>query len=487
MYIIGLDIGTTGTKATLVNQTGKVEQIGYCGYKLETKGQCVEQNPDDWWKASCKAVRQACFGYPAGEITALSVSAQGATMLAVDKDNRVIGSAITWLDTRATGQVNFLRERLGEDYVYRTTGWKLSPSLDAAKILYMKETPMYQKAARFISTIEYMNNRLTGRTAIDPTCAGIRQIYNIKERNWDERILDAIGCKSEELPELLPTGAFLSALLPEAAEELGLPQTVRVYNGAHDQYCASLGSGAVNPGEMLISTGTAWAVMGISESPIFSPSCISSCSHPIPNRYGNMVSLTGAGSAYQWIKDKFCEDSTFAEIDAEAQKRIGKNPNLIFIPWLSGNLYPYFLSESRGGFLGADLSCDKYDFALSIMESAAFSVRAAVEDFEAQGCETSRIYIMGGAAKSSVWMGILREVIHKDIYKLSITDTCALGAAAIALVREGCFTNYEEASAHMVRRNLLTGTNSNRDYYEQKYQVYRRTVEHMADFYKESR
>lgn len=485
MYVIGLDIGTTGTKAALVDESGEVKSIAYYGYGLITDGAHVEQDPEEWWQASCHTIRQVCMGHSPCEIGAISVSAQGATMLALDRENQVIDKAITWLDTRAVGQAAALRDRLGEDYVYRATGWKISSSLDAAKILYMKEREQYREASRFISTLEYINFRLTGRMVIDPTCAGIRQLYNVSENRWDQKILDVIGCSKDELPEILPAGAFVGNLHPQAAQELGLGDWVKVYNGAHDQYCASLGSGALSSGDLLLSTGTAWAVLGISDKPVFSESRIASCTHPVDGLYGNMVSLTGAGTAYQWMKDQFFEGIQFPQLDAECQKRIGKSKELIFIPWLSGNLYPFFLSKARGGFIGADLSSDRYDFALSIMESAAFSVRAAVEDFEAQGLKPGKIVLMGGASKSKVWMSILSSVLNREIEKISITDTCVLGAAAIALVGEGCFASYAEASQRMVQREPIAGTRADRLYYREKYEVYRRTLAHMAGFYPE--
>ena len=268
MYVIGLDIGTTGTKALVIRHDGKIVGSGSMGYRLYSEGNYVEQDAQDWWKASIFAINEATKGIDRELIQAISLSTQGATMLAIDKDNNPIQKAITWMDGRSIKQTEQIRESLGEDYVYQTTGWRLIPSADASKILYMKQNAEYHTANKYISTIEYMNLKLTGHTVIDPTNAGIRQIYNVKEGVWDKNILNAIQCTASELPEILPTGAFIGTLLAHSAAELGLSEKVKVYNGAHDQFCASLGSGAVDAGRCYLY----WHNMGelsIARKPLY--------------------------------------------------------------------------------------------------------------------------------------------------------------------------------------------------------------------------
>lgn len=485
MFVIGLDIGTTGTKALLVDEAGKIHGSGYQSYPLISSGSHVEQDPEDWWRACCASVRQACAGGKARLAAALSVSAQGSSLAALSKSFQPMGNAITWLDTRAEEEAAYLGERLGEEYIYETTGWKLSPSLDAAKILYMKRHGGCPNAGMFVSTLEYINHKLTGRIVTDPTCAGIRQMYDVEKGRWDPMILEAIGCEERELPQVLPTGAFLGTLLPEAASALGLDMKVRAYNGAHDQYCASLGSGAVHDGDLLLSTGTAWAAMGISSRPVRSESRIAICTHPVMGLYGNMVSLAGAGVAYQWVRDRFFPGLDLSELDALCAGRIGKAGELVFLPWLSGCLYPYYHSSAKGGFLGADLSSTSADFALSVMESAAFSVKAAMEDFACHGYSARVLRVMGGAAKSSVWMSILGGVLEMEIQRLKVADVCPLGAAAVALTAQGCFDSLAGAAEDLSGCEPLQSHSENLGYYRDKYRLYRRVTEHMSSFYRE--
>jgi sugar (pentulose or hexulose) kinase len=354
----------------------------------------------------------------------------------------------------------------------------------------MKGHKKYEEAKRYLSTLEFINLRLTGNAVIDPTNAAIRQLFNINTGAWDKKILDAVGVSDAELPAILKTGQPVGALTPAAADALGLSVKVKVYNGAHDQYCASIGCGAVYPGDMLISTGTAWVIMGISEKPIYSTTFISPSPHPAQGLYGNMVSLGGVGSSFQWIGDKFFPGQTLSQIDRNIFSRepptevLSKNAGLFFIPWLAGAGYPVGNPAARGGFIGMDFTTGPYDMALAVLESAAFSLKNAMNDFEKNGLNPSVIKIMGGAVKSDVWMDILAAVIDVPIYKMRITDSCALGAAFIAACGEGWYKDYAEAASATVTSEAIRGSFSDKNLYGEKFRRYGEVIECMELLFK---
>ena len=486
MYVIGIDVGTTNTKALVIREDGTIVGKGSAGYLLISQGSHVEQNAHDWWVAVKLAVREATKDLDTEAIEAISLSTQGATMLAIDENNNPIQNALTWMDTRSTRQTDQIRDKLGEDYVYKSTGWRLIASADAAKILYMKQNPEYQDAKKYISTIEFINLKLTGRTVIDPTNAGIRQLYNVREGVWDQNILDAIDCQTDELPEILPTGALIGTLLPESADALGLSEKVKVYNGAHDQYCASIGSGAVDVGDMLISTGTTWVILSVAQKPLFTPTFIASCTHPVKGLFGNLVSLPGTGSSFEWAKNALFPGEDFCQINQECEKRIPQNKALFYLPWPTGAYYPIWNPQARGGFIGMDLKTDKYDFAVAIMETAAFNVKSAIEDYANNGCETNALRIMGGATNSDPWMGILQTVLDIPMKKMRVADTCAVGAASIALCASGCFSDYKQAAEVLNRGEYVNDYGYSKTTYENKYKKYREIEEQMAALYKKS-
>jgi sugar (pentulose or hexulose) kinase len=284
----------------------------------------------------------------------------------------------------------------------------------------------------------------------------------------------------------MKTGQLVGTLCADAAGAFGLHSSVKVYNGAHDQYCASLGCGAVNASDMLLSTGTAWVIVGISEKPIFSESYISSCPHPAEGgRYGNMLSLSGVGSSYQWIADTFFPGREFAQIDGELAGLIEKNRGLFFIPWLSGTGYPFWNSSAKGGFVGMDFSSGPYDMALAVMESAAFSFKAVLDNFEENGLVPSMLKIMGGASKSAIWMDIIRAVVDIPMYKMRVTDSCALGAAFIAACGEGWYRDYAAAAKAVVKIDEISEIKLDKEFYRQKYRCYRRMFGSFDRIYRE--
>ncbi len=476
MFVIGLDVGTTGAKAVVADENGKIYGKGYRGYELNPRGGgIVEQNAEDWYTASAEAVRAASAAIPErAEIKAISVSTQGASMLAVDSGFHPLYPAITWMDSRSQREAEALGAAVGAEKIYRKSGWRLSPILDAAKIMWLREnaTEVFQKAASFVSTLEYINRKLTGKSAIDPTNAAIRQLFDITSGRWDEELLSAVGITEDRLPGVYPTGEYLGALLPEAAEAFGLLPGIRVFNGAHDQYCAALGCGAVNAGDMLLSTGTTWTVLAVCSKLLYTPSFISPGIHPVGGRYGAMCSLISAGSALKWLSGLVGED--YASLDAGAEKCRESAAELFFYPYLAGAGFPHNRPDYRGTLSGLSLSHGRYDIARALMECVAFETKTVLEELEKSGVEVKKLKMVGGAAKSALWTELVRAVTDCEIELPLEPDSCCLGAAMIALVGLGVYPDYEKAAQAMVRYvDTETKRPESTAFYREKYEKYR--------------
>lgn len=486
-YVMGLDVGTTGTKALVLDSSGSIVGQGYQEYALQTSGFHVEQNPDDWWEACIAATRQAVPSEYASRIEAISLSTQGASMVLLDDKDQPIGNAITWLDSRSMAEAGALEKKLGASYIYATTGWQISPYLDAAKIMHVKNRQGHEAVSRYISTIEYINLKLTGQAAIDPTNAAMRQLFNITTGIWDERIMAAVGVTEAELPPILPTGTLVGMLTEKAAEMLGLSTEVKVFNGAHDQYCASLGSGTVRPGEFLVSTGTTWVVMGIAEKPLFSSSRISPCPHPISGLYGNLASLSGIGNAYAWVADALFPGETLSTVDTNLENLPDNHEELFFVPWLSGSGYPLWNPEAKGSFIGLDFSTTRKEMALAVLESAAFSLRNTIDDFEANGMPCQSVKIMGGATKSHFWMKLLKAVLGVPLYQMDISEACALGAAFIAARSAGWFKDFAEFSRELATTREITPGRFNVQHYARMQKRYKSILSVVDSLYRQKK
>jgi sugar (pentulose or hexulose) kinase len=451
MYVIGIDIGTTGCKAIAVNERGEVAGTGYQGYGLITGSfGRVEQDPRQSHRGLVASVRQAINGLEKQSIKAVALSTQGASSLLADENFQPLTNAITWMDMRSMAQKDAMEKALGSEYIYRTTGWRANAALDMAKARWLadNEPELFRKAQYFISTIEYANAYLTGIAAIDPTNAAMRQLMDIHTKKWDPKILRCARLEECKLPQIVPSGSFLGCLTAAAAEELGLYAGVKVYNGAHDQYCGALGAAILKPGELMLSTGTAWVTLAISDKPVYSSAAISPGPHVIPGYYGALISQPTSGAALDWLRNNIT-GSSYEEINRNASRRIEGCRELFFYPYLSGSSFPASSGPVKAAFIGMDMDTDKYDLALACMEGVAFQLRLALDEYEACGIHVADMHVMGGAVGSKLWLTIVAAVCGRPMHVMQVKDTPCIGAACIAGVGAGLFEGYEQAAQLM--------------------------------------
>ena len=482
MYVLGIDVGTTGTKTVVIGEDKRICGIAYREYPIvSAPGGISEQCAEDWWDAVVYTVRESTKNIDRSQIAALSLSTQGATTAFVDEGFNSIRPAITWMDIRAMDECQLLDSVLGKEGIYERCGWTTDPGSDAAKLLWIKknEPEVFEKTFSFVSTVEFINEKLTGENVVDPTNASIRQFFNINTGVWDKDVLDIIGITEDRLPRVMPSGAFIGNLTPSASEALGLPTTVKVYNGAHDQYCASIGCGALNPGDMMLSTGTAWVLLGISDRLTYSKSHITPGIHPKNGLFGNIASLSGVGNAMKWVRDTFGSD--YKKLDEEAEKRMESAKDIIFLPYFSGAGFPLRDLTMSGCIYGLRLGNDKYDIARALMEGVAFEVRAGLEKYAEQGVDISSLKIMGGASRSDLWCSIVGYVTGCDITRMDNAEACAVGAAAIASAGCGMTNGYislsEGSKMDLPCKEIY-------DFYNEKYKKYikiRNALKDVAD------
>lgn len=473
MLVIGLDVGTTGTKAVVVDRYGNTVGSGYREYGLHSEGGRVTQSADDWWDSAVYAIRTAVKEVNPEEIAAISLSTQGASMLCATKDGDPLSDVITWMDTRSADEAEALSAAIGKENIYRKSGWLPSPVLDAAKLLWIKknEPELFERCAYFISTLEFMNMKLCGQCVIDPTNAAMRQMFNIETGKWDQEILDFIEIDESRLPRVLPIGAEVGTLTPNAAKALGLSTGVKVYNGAHDQYCASVGCGAVETGDMLLATGTTWVVLGITDKLLYTDNHISPGIHAVPGKFGALASLVSAGSALNWYRSII--DGNFRIMDEEAAKRQESAKDLFVLPYVCGAGFPHNRPDLRGMMIGLDKGHDRYDIARALMEGVAFEAAAVLSQFKENGMDISTLMMTGGAARSDLWSEIVGYVTGCDIWRMKEPETCCIGAAMTAAVGCGMFSDYNECRTVMVKREkLVLDDPAKREFYIEKSKKY---------------
>ena len=469
---IGIDVGTTSLKALALTENGKCVATAKSSYELFANGAEATQNANDWYEAAVSAIREIVEKVnDLGEICAISVSAQGGATVLLDESGKTITPAYSWMDNRATRESEELKEKFGNDLIYSRYGWRMQPNSDAAKLLWMKRNiaEAYESASAFPSTLGFINQRLTGKCIEDPTCAAIRRLYDINEEKMSADILEYLALDEEKLPKTLPTGALVGNLTHEAASALGLSESVRVYNGAHDQYCASIGSGIVEAGQLLLATGTAWVLFGVTEPPLFGKSKISPCIHPAGG-YGALSTVSGIGAAFEWLSKLTA--TPIPELSAGAEERRGKNDTLFFRPSATGT--GLLIGGSVGAHIaGLTIGHDKFDLALALMEGAAFETALNIEEYKKSGMSApSSITMAGGATASRFWQSLIADVTGLDVFASTQTDSPALGAAIIAAASER-EENVAIAAKRASAESLKVSPSEYSEYYQTKFKAYK--------------
>ncbi len=393
-----------------VSDRGEILGRAYRGYPLCRENGVITQDPRDWYDAVREIVPEAA-GDRADDVEAVSFSTQGGTLVLTDGKGDPVCPASSWMDGGGAPAVEELRASV-ED-VRGITGWEPNGWMSAAKL----RCGGLHGADKVLSTVEYVNYRLTGRFACDPSNGAMQGLMDGRRQEWDDRLLAFAGVRRDQMPELVPSGTSVGGLTKKAAADLGLPTGTPVISGGHDQYCAALGAGLSEPGDLLISGGTAWVLFTLTrEFPAFG-----AWGRPLTGPgYGVISSIGSAGASMEWAaRLAGCSLREADEAAASAED--------------APLFYPGFGSGTGARLEGLELDHDSSSVLRAVMEGVAFEVRRRSEAFGSP----ARVYVNGGASKSAVWMQILSDVLGRPVTVIGEGDLACVGAAKLAFLGLG--------------------------------------------------
>ncbi len=482
--ILGIDIGTTGTKTILLSNDGKIVHYSYQGYACSyPQPGYVEQDITVLMDAVIQTVRACTEKVPANDaVEAMCVSVQSGTLVPLHKDGTPFGNAISWLDTRCDKECRDLLAQYGEDIFYRKTGWKLSPSFNFIQICKLRrDMPEQTKDLIFANVSDCVTNLLVGEYYTDVNSAGNLQLLNVEKGEWDDELLEIAGIEKSQLGTLVPCGAFLGYVRPDTAKLLGLGDKVRVYAGAQDQYCAAVGAGVHEPGDAMLSTGTSWVLMNITKDAMFeSKSYPAVAKHIVGSNYASFVYTPAGGSAFKWLKNSVLTDPAHAEqtsydsLTEIAQNIPAGSDGLMFHPYLGGTLYPTW-SSMRGTFHGLDFAHGRGHMVRAVLEGVAYEFNLMVQTLRQQGLAFDKLTALGGATRSPLWMQTVSDITGLPLRTSDVADIAPIGAAIIAAVGAGMYSNYREACntfVSLAEHKEYTPNPANREGYRAGFEKY---------------
>jgi len=476
---LGIDVGTTSTKAVVFNAEGReLARAASQPYRNSTPAPgWVEQDPEEIWEALLGVIREAVKDV---RVASVCMAVQSGSLVMVDSTGRPVYPLVTWLDGRAEEIVRVWREQRRQEWVKPLSGWSLYPSLCLPTIAWFKgnNPQVFAAADKFLSLNDFLALRLTGELVTNPSNAGGMQLVDIRSGQWSDELCDLAGIRAENLSHIQPTGAPIGAILPEVCDQTGLTPGALLVNGGHDQGCTALGLGITEPGKILLACGTAWVFSGVLHQPEMDslPPSLDLNFHAAPERWTLSQSLGGLGASFEWWMNTAYQAearaATFAALDAELPQT-SPDGELFFLPLTGGHDDP--ATTRRGGFIGLQLGHSRADMARAVMESAAFELRWALEPVLAAGLPIERLWMVGGAARSSLWPSILADVTGIPI-RLPDYDTWpALGVALLAGYGIGAFESLEDGLARFQKPHWEAQPQADmQETYQNAFEKYRR-------------
>jgi xylulokinase len=452
MITIGIDIGTSAVKLLAMDEQGRVLKIVTREYPLYLLNDgWTEQDPDDWWNASCDGLRELTSGLNADDIQALSFSGQMHGLVVLDGDDRVIRKAILWNDQRTFKQCDYLNNDIGRETLIKNTANIALTGFTAPKILWLKdnEPENFKRVSKVMLPKDYIAYKLSGVFATDYSDASGMLLLDVKNRDWSGEMLHIIGLGRENMPKLYNSYEAVGTVTAESSKLTGLPTHVKVVIGGGDQAVGAVGTGTVVNGMCSLSLGTSGVVFTASDSFAVdnSPSAIHSFCHATGKYHMMGVTLAAAGSSKWWFEDVLNNPDYNAE-----QKEITKlgNNKVFYLPYLNGERTPHNNPEAKGAFVGMTLTTTRADMTQAVMEGVAFSLRDILEKIRSLGVTVNSARIIGGGAKSPAWCQIMADVLNIKVEKINSAEGPAFGAAILASVGAGIYESVEEACGALI-------------------------------------
>jgi xylulokinase len=445
LHAIGFDLGTSGLKAVLVDELGRVVKSARQSYPLQMpEAGWAEQDPDLWWQALLAACRPLLEGGPAPDVVGLAGQMHSAVVLGAQ--HTPLCPAILWNDQRTVQECAEVDNRVGAALT-SWTGNRIRTAFTATKILWLRRhhPDLYGKLGVILLPKDYLRLRLTGIPATDVTDASGTGVFDVRRRWWSDDALEALAIERAWMPEVYESPTVVSRVDRAGARSSGLRAGIPVAAGAGDQAAAALGSGAVDSGTLSITLGTSATVQLPMTLPTPDPTGVfQTFCHGLPGTWQLLAAVLSGGGSLDWyqrladVSERVAavaadEGAAFERLCSMAAAVPPGAEGLIFLPYLTGEAAPHVDPEARGAWFGLTRRHDHRHLARAVIEGVAFAVRGVVEAAEALVGRAREIRVSGGASHGRIWLRTLADVLGRPITTVRTRDASARGAALLAL------------------------------------------------------
>ena len=453
---LGIDIGTGGTRALLVDASGVLK-----GSFTAPHADITMQQPlwggtgtDDWWRAAqlssweCSIKRSfVCSDTRIG----LSGQMHGLTLL--DEAGKVIRPALIWCDQRSQPQVDFINEKVGKEKVLEWTANPVLTGFTLPKLLWIRshEPESYQRIKQILLPKDYIRFRLTGEYATEVSDASGTSLFDVVNRRWSYDLADAIGIERALLPRVYESTEITGTVSAEASALTGLLAGTPVVGGGGDQAASAVGNGIVAAGMVSCTLGTSGVVFAHMEQVQYDPAGrVHTFCHAVPGKWHVMGVTQGAGLSLQWFRNQLAPGVSYDSLMQEAARAEPGSDGLYWLPYLMGERTPHLDATIRGGWIGLNARHTRADLIRSLIEGVSYSQRDGLDIVESLGVDIRSVRASGGGANSPFWRQILADIFEKPVVTLASQEGSAYGAALLALVGTGEYASVPEVCTAVI-------------------------------------
>lgn len=466
-YLLGIDLGTSGTKTVLFDETGAAVASALEEYPLlQPQNGWAEQDPARWWEACMGTVRTvlAQSGVEPGAIAGIGISGQMHGLVMLDAAGELLGNSILWCDGRTAEECREITRRVGARRLIDITANPALPGFTAGKILWVRKhrPEVYARCRQMMLPKDYLRYKLTGAYATEVSDASGTNLLDVPRRDWSAEVLAALEIDAALLPKVYESCEVVGHVTEEAARLTGLAAGTPVVGGAGDNAAAAVGTGVVQSGKAFTTLGTSGVIFAHSDTVSIDPGGrVHSFCSAVPGAWTVMSCTLAAGGSLQWFRNQFCAAEMQAAqglgadpyvlMDQQAERIPIGADRLLFLPYLMGERSPLLDSEARGVFFGLSGMHTRQHLLRAVMEGVVYSQKQCLDVLNGMGVAPSQMLATGGGGKSPLWRQMMADVFELPVATVQNTEGPALGAAILAGVGAGVYESVPAACSSIIK------------------------------------
>jgi xylulokinase len=458
MLWLGIDTGTSGTRALLIDSTGKeIAAVTAPHEDIRMEHPLwAEQRPEDWLQAAIHAIRGvlSASGATGSDIRGIGLSGQMHGLVILDRAGTVIRPSLIWCDQRSQPQVDFINQTIGPRKILASIANPVLTGFTLPKLLWVRdhEPRHFDRVRKLLLPKDYVRFRLTGEFATEVSDASGTALLDVVRRRWSFDMMHALGLDRDILPSVHESTDITGVISAEAGQLTGLAPGTPVVGGGGDQAAGAVGNGIVEPGTVSCTLGTSGVVFAHTDKAAWDPlGRVHTFCHAVRDKWHVMGVTQSAGLSLQWVRNQLAPGMSYDALMCEAATAPAGSQGLFWLPHLMGERTPHLDARARGGWIGLTAKHTRADLIRAVVEGVSYSQKDGLDIVEQLGVPVSSVRASGGGARSPFWRQILADIFRKPVATLASQEGSAYGAALLAMVGTGEFASVPEACRATIR------------------------------------